>query len=58
MVRFFVVVSSVLLLESTGAFLLFVSLLSIATVVWMLMALLVMFGLGVASAGANVMHGE
>jgi hypothetical protein len=46
MTRFFLVSSGALLLGSLGAFFLFVPLLSIATVAWIFVGLLFMFGLG------------
>jgi hypothetical protein len=45
--RIFLASSGALFLGSLGAFLLFVPILSIATVVWTLLGLLLMFGLGV-----------
>jgi hypothetical protein len=45
--RIFLASSGALFLASLGAFLLFVPILSIATVVWTLLGLLLMFGLGV-----------
>lgn len=46
MTRFFLVSSGALLMGSLGAFFLFVPLLSIATVAWIFVGLLFMFGLG------------
>jgi hypothetical protein len=46
--------SGVLFLGSTGAFFLYVPLLSIMTVAWMLVGLMLMFGLGV-QVGTRVM---
>ncbi len=45
--RFLLAFSGALFLGSTAAFLLFVPLLSIATVVWILVGLVLMFGLGI-----------
>jgi hypothetical protein len=47
MIRFLLASSGALFLGSIGAFFLFVPILSIATVVWMLTGLMLMFGLGV-----------
>lgn len=46
MIRFLLASSVVLLLGSMSAFFLFVSLLSIATVAWILVGFMLMFGLG------------
>ena len=58
MMRFLLALSGVLLVGSISAFFLFVSLLSIATVVWILLALALMFGLGVEIAAADVFYDE
>lgn len=60
MIRFLLASSGILLLGSMSAFFLFVSLLSIATVVWILVALMLMFGLGVqiANEKASVNNGR
>jgi hypothetical protein len=46
-IRILLASSGALFLGAIGAFFLFVPVLSIATVVWMLMGLMLMFGLGV-----------
>ena len=46
MIRFLLASSGALFLGSIGAFFLFVPMLSIATVVWILVGLVQMFGLG------------
>ena len=45
--RMFLAFSGILFLGAIGAFFLLVPVLSIATVVWMMVGLLLMFGLGV-----------
>lgn len=53
MIRFLLASSVVLLLGSMSAFFLFVSLLSIATVAWILVGFMLMFGLGAQIAMEN-----
>jgi DnaK suppressor protein len=58
MIRFLLATSGILLLGSMGAFFLFVSLLSIAAVVGIVLALAFMFALGVEIATVKVRHDE
>src|SRR5579863_7540642 len=58
MIRFLLASTGALLLGSMAAFLFFVSLVSIATVVGILVALMLMFGLGMQIALGNVLHDQ
>jgi hypothetical protein len=54
-IRLILAISGMLFLGSVGAFLLFVSALSIAAVVFILMGLLLMFGLGIQVGARNTL---
>lgn len=58
MMRFFLISAGALLLASTGAFFLFVSLMSIAAAVLIAVGLMLMFGLGFQVRGHSVAPSE
>jgi DnaK suppressor protein len=58
MIRFLLASTGALLLGSMAAFFFFVSLVSIATIVWILVGFMLMFGLGTQIAARDVLHDE